>query len=457
MKSRSTTFSRSAVATATILAAMALASCGEGAVDDGGAGPQLEDPLTLSLIDPSSTTDERIDRILALGRPGKHGGVPSLLRVLRHRSQAAFLVVGDSSRRFGYVVTEFKDSPEDRWPMERVAAIVALERIGAYTALPDLLLCLDDGNAVVRNHAARALVRLGNRAGIPSLLDNLDLRILQRETANRILVEISGEDMGFVPDAAWTERRKKTELWRSWWDRVRGSEERLALEGRPYQMGLSPEADRRIRFYTDVIGQMQFLFHEQARRTMQRMGVPALPFLREAVENGKGNPTLRAGVAQVLAAIDHPNARELLRILLADPHGTVRARAALSLGRLGGEDAARALEARLSDSDPGVAIAVLDALGRMGGPTALAAIQGADVGDDPALEEAQTLALFEASGGVQMRDAVLKMLLDVSIPVRNGAHAVLVRVLGDGVEYDAIAEEKARKASMERYRKLLGG
>ncbi|MAB90660.1 MAG: hypothetical protein CMJ90_14550 [Planctomycetes bacterium] len=439
----------------------ALSACGDGPGTDAGVPPPdpFADPLTRSLLDPGVSTDVRIERILAIGGDGSSGAVHALLRALRDRSQAAFLLAPDEDHELGYRAVEFKKTGDDAYPMERVAAVVALEKTGSYAALPDLLLALDDRNEVVQNHAARALIRLGSKAGIPVLLANLEKRILQNETANQILEDISGEDMGFNPDAGWDLKDRAIRKWKAWWDGLPVSGTRPPLEGRPYQEGSDPVADRRIAFIVDMLGQMQFLYHEQARATLARMGAPALPFLRAGVERARrsGNATTRAGIAHVLAHIDHANSLELLADLLGDAHPTVRSRAAESLGQRGGAVAVRTLSDVLGDPDPAVQLAAVASLGRVGGDDAIAAIRGFDDSADSALAATKTLALFEATGGKEQREAVLGMLLAVDIPTRNAAHLVLARLTDDDAGYDAMAAEKDRERAVRRYRGLLDG
>lgn len=442
------------------VALAALVGCDQGPKDDGTPPSERElDALSQSLIDPTVSTDVRIQRIVRLAEgDGNAAAVHALLRAMRDRSQAAFLIVPAPETDLGYVATEFKKSGADEYPLERVAAIVALEKLGTPVALPDLLLALDDRNAVVQNHAARALVKLGNHSGIPVLIANLEKRILQNETANRILEEISGEDMGFNPDSGWAEKSKAIARWKAWWRGVRTSGVRLKGEGRPYQHGTNPAADRRIAFFVDMLGQMQFLYHEQARTAMSRMGPAGLPFLREGVDRARrtGNATTRAGIAQVLAHIDHANARELLiDLMLKDPHATVKSRAAEALGSHPGAEAVRALGEALGDADVAVRLAAISSLGRIGGEDAVRAIRGFDAGDDSALQTTRTLALFEATRGKELKETVLAMLLAVDIPTRNAAHLVLTRLTGDDAGYDALAEDKVREQAVRKYRTLL--
>lgn len=448
----------SSLVVVTLLVA-ALGGCNRDSEPDEPPPDPEVDPLTQSLVDPTVPSATRIDRILALAGDRSPKAVHALLRAMRDRSQAAFLLAPDSEHPLGYRAVEFKKTGADAYPMERVAAIAALEKTGSYVALPDLLLALDDRNEVVQNHAARALVRLGNKAGIPVVLGNLEKRIFQNETANRILEDISGEDMGFNPDAGWAKKNEAIQKWKAWWEGVRTAGTRLPIEGRPYQQGTDAVADRRIGFVVDMLGQLQFLYHEQARTTMQRMGPPGLPFLRAAVESARkaGNATTRAGIAQVLAFIDHANARELLTDLLKDDYPTTRSRAAESFGQLGGTGAVQALTRALTDLDPTVKLAAVASLGRIGGADATSAIRAFDGSEDSLLTTIRTLALFEATRGAEGRDAVLAMLLAVDIPTRNAAHIVLVRLTGEDAGYDAMAAEKDRERAAQRYRALLQG
>jgi HEAT repeat protein len=431
-------------------AMLALGGCGEGNGRPIGQG----DGLIAQLTDPTVTTETRLERIMAQAKEGNVAAIPALLEAMKHRSQTAFHLVPDPEHALGYRAAELLHDPSQDHPVERVAAIVALETIGSYVPLPDLLLALDDRDALVANHAARALVRLGNRAGIPVLLANLEQKVVQTETANRILMEISGVDVGLIPDAGWAAKREAIAKWRQWWSDVLASGKNLPLEGRPYAQGRDPQADRRIAFTADMLGQFQFLFHEQARLALRRMGEPALSFLRQAVEEARqaGNVTTRAGVAQVLGGIDSKNSRELLAALLKDANGAVRARAVTSLGELGGEDAVRLLTESLRGPD---AVAALLALGRMGGVLAQGAIQQFDPGGDMAASRAKVLAGFEASEGTLEREAVLAMLLGDDMGARNAAHDVLSRVTGSDGGYDPVAGDGDRRAAVERYRKLL--
>lgn len=416
------------------------------------------DELRAHLSDPSAGEAERIDRILEQGKPGRVSAIPALLHVLRDRSQAAFYLLPDPGHPLGYRAVEIPDGAAGASGMERTAAILSLGRIGSvWMALPDLLLALDDRDPLVANHAAALLVRLGSRSGIPVLIANLAGRILAAESAASILVELSGGAVAMNPESGEAMKRQAIADAEAWWARLQAGGGALAGEGRPYQQGQDAEADRRIAFHVDMLGQFQFLYHEQARAALRRLGPAALPFLRDGIQRAReeGNETTRGGIAQVLGAIDHPNGRELLGDLLKDSAAPVRLRAALSLGGLGGEGALAALESGLEDGDRSVVVSVLRGMGRTRLPRAVDRLKSFDPRGDPDLSRARTLALFEASRGAEEREAVLAMLWAPDFPSRNQAHEALVALFGTGAGYDPLKDEARAREAAARYRRLL--
>ena len=406
------------------------------------------------LSDASLTSDERVVRILEEAKRRDGASLLALIHVMRDRSQAAFHLAPDASATLGYRALETKDGEEGRDPLERVAAIVALGNTGTpYQALPDLLLALDDREPLVANHAAHLLVKLGNRAGIPVLLKNLKGKILACESAAEILRTLSAGAVVLIPDSGHAAKAESIEQAQAWWSKFQTSGALLVGEGRPYQKGQDAEADRRIQFYVDVLGQFQFLYHEQARRVFMRMGIPGLPFLREGIDVSRqaGNETLRGGIAQVLAEIDARNSRDLLKDLLKDDRVAVRLRAALALGALKGEDSVAALKGALSDPDASVIVGVLRGLGRTQSDQAVQILSAMDPKDDPDLKRARVLGLFEASRGVRERSVVLSMLSAPALNDRNQAHEALVALTGERFDYDPLKGEEHGKAVADRY------
>lgn len=410
------------------------------------------------------TALERAELILQAAESGDARQGVALLRLMKDRSQVAFLAERDSSRPFGWKAVEFKDTGPDTRSMERVAAIAGLGRLGCRAALPDLLLALDDRHPVVANHAAAVLVQFGSRAGVPLLLMHLEGRnsstgefmaspAFAGETADELLRGLTQKDAGYNVDAGARAKGEAVARWRGILAAMEQAGERFRGEGRILQPGEDAELDRRIRFHVDVLGEMQFLYHEQARRLLQRLGVAALPYVREGIERmtGGGNTTGLAGLAQVLGAIAHPNSEGLLLELMKSPHGTVASRAAESLGKLATPGAVAALGAALVRED--LCLAALAALGRSGdkGARSLREFKSAD-GEAMKL---RTLALFEATGGREARDESMALLMSASVADRNRGLEVVKRVLGSDEGFFALAPEAERSAALERLKKRL--
>jgi HEAT repeat protein len=431
---------------AALLVLLALPACSS----RGGGGPAVAPPS--DLLAPGLTIEERLARVEAAGKPGNLAALPALLRLMKDRSQCAFLLENDPGGPFGYRAVELQDTGPDEAPLLRAAAIASLEAIGSAVPLVDLSLALSDRHPVVANHAARALVRLGSRAGLDVLLAHLEgVRWPRRtrlpspafagETADRILRSLTGRDAGYSADAGHLRKLEALARWREILDARAARGEPLDGERRPYQAGQDSEADRRIAFHVDMLGQMQTLYHEQVRDALARLGAVVLPFLRDAVEDGlaRRRETLLGGAAQVLASIPGPNAQELLATILRSAPPAARSRAAGAFGTRGGTDAVRLLAALETDSDPGVRGAAISALGRIRSPEALAALdvwRPGSGGEEPVLHQ---LALFEASGGRRHQEACLQLLVEGSVARRNRA----------------VEELPEREAARDRYRELL--
>ncbi len=407
---------------------------------------------------------ERSELILQAVESGavRHG--EALLRLMKDRSQVAFLAEPDSSRPFGWKAVEFKDTGPDARAMERVTAIAGLGRLGCRTALPDLLLALDDRHPVVINHAAAVLVQFGSRAGVPMLLMHLEGRnpttgefmaspAFAGETANELLRGLTRKDAGYNVDAGAKAKAEAVARWRAILAAMEQSGERFDGEGRVLQPGEDAALDRRIRFHVDVLGEMQFLYHEQARRLLQRFGIAALPYLREGIERmtSAGNATGLAGIAQVLGAIAHPNSEDLLLALLQSRHGTVASRAAESLGKLATSGAIAALGEALARED--LRLAALAALGRSGDEGARV-LRDFNSVDSEAMK-LRSLALFEATAGREARAESMALLMSVSVADRNRSLEVVRRVLGSDEGFTALAPEEERARALERLKKRL--
>lgn len=410
------------------------------------------------------TPEARIQRVLDVAEKHEQGHAASLLQLMKDRSQVAFHIVRDAKAPFGWKVEEFTDTGADTRPMERVAAIVALQRLQVREALPDLLLALDDRHPVAVNHAALALITFGCRAGLQHLLAHAEGRnpttlefmaspAFAGETADAILRSITGEDTGYNADAGFAVKQEAARRWRNIIAERTASGRPFVGEGKPYQQGDDAAADRRISFMADVVGQMQFLYHEQARRMLTRLGASALPFVREGIERGRAtkNATQLAGLAQVLGGIVHPNSEALLVELVRERHPTVASRAAAALAQLGTPAAVAALKQALADA--AVRLAALEALGQAG--EAGAAVLRAWTSDDADADKVRTLALFEASAAREARNESMALLLSSNVADRNRAIAVVQRVLKTDGGYQAMGDAAARNAAVELLRSRL--
>jgi HEAT repeat protein len=147
---------------------LAIAGCAPSAPAPDVPSPHAADPAAVArLSDTSISGPERIERILAEARPGNVAAIPALRAVLSDKSRTAFVLVPSKEAPYGLVVAENPSAlPTDRGP-ERAAAVIALEAIGSWRALADVLHALDDRDGLVAVHAARAALKFGSRAGIP--------------------------------------------------------------------------------------------------------------------------------------------------------------------------------------------------------------------------------------------------------------------------------------------------
>jgi hypothetical protein len=109
----------------------------------------------------------------------------------------------------------------------------------------------------------------------------------------------------------------------------------------------------------------------------QPLGPAAFSVLEELASNAKAPAPQRARAVTSMAAVDHPQAADHLRALLAD-RGTeppLRASAATALSLRAGQEAIPTLLPFLQDREGQVRIAVARALGRLGGPQVQQALE----------------------------------------------------------------------------------
>ncbi|HYC79188.1 MAG TPA: HEAT repeat domain-containing protein, partial [Planctomycetota bacterium] len=415
-----------------------------------GAAP-AEHPIharVRALLDPALPELERAQRVLDAR------DVDVLRLVMKDRSQSAFVLLDDPAAPGGVRLEENPFGGVDRRALERIAAIVALERLGARVALPELLLALDDRDRLVAVHAARALLKLGSRAGVPTLLSALDGKAYENEHAHRILRDLSGEDFGFATDGGLSRRAAAVARARAWWTEFAAGGKRLPGEGAPYRRGDDAEVDRRISAYVEVLGGFQFLYMEQARAMLSRLGPEAASFLRDALPKARGaaGATWRGGMAQVLGNVSGPEADALLAELRADDHSAVRARAVEASARRGGPAAIAIAAAALADRDPTVRTAAAEALGALGGPEAEAALSAAKAPEGGAVGAAISCALYRIRPTPERFAALEALVLGPSLAARTAAVDALNHVSGRKVLDDPQAPESELRAALEVWR-----
>ncbi|NQT87937.1 HEAT repeat domain-containing protein, partial [bacterium] len=108
---------------------------------------------------------------------------------------------------------------EDPDAAARAIARGALIRKQPDRVVPALLADLDSDSPFARTQAVDALGKLGRRAFIPHFIRMLgDEERIVRLRALRALQAVTGEKLGFEPDAPTAERQAQLARWREWWD-----------------------------------------------------------------------------------------------------------------------------------------------------------------------------------------------------------------------------------------------
>ena len=427
-------------------------------VPDGSARTTV-DPVASAAqpyLDPGRDTRARADLILAIGTGP--ADVALLRYLMKDRSQSAFVVVDDAVSPGGARIEENPFGDETDRSLERIAAIVRLEAAGGTRALPELLLALDDRDKLVGVHAARALVRLGARAGVVSLIDALEGKAYANEHAERFLIEFSGEDFGFDSDQGLKLRAEAVARWRSWWATFSVSGAKLRGEGAAFRRGDDPETDRRIASYVELLGGFQFLYMEQARKFLRRLGAASVAFLRDALPKAAGDrgATWRGGMAQVLGGVPGEDARALLAELLRDPHPTVRSRALESAAERGGPGAADLVRDMLTDSDASVVAAAAKALGAVGDASDASRLDAAaEASSVVEIRAAARCAALRLAPNEKRFAATAALTNDASIVARTSALDALNALLGRVVVEDPSAPPDEIRAALEIWRSAL--
>lgn len=110
--------------------------------------------------------------------------------------------------------------------VERVPVMAAfvLGRIGDPRALDALAQATTSADSSLRYEAATAMVRMGDRRGLPVLIDGLEERDpLVRARAILVLADHTGGTKGYKADDRPDERAAATARWRAWYQRTGGA------------------------------------------------------------------------------------------------------------------------------------------------------------------------------------------------------------------------------------------
>jgi HEAT repeat protein len=336
--------------------------------------------------------DVRFHCVRALGRLKSRGALPALVEALHDRRSATRIEAIDA-------LAEIADGSNPVETTELVARFA------------------NDADPVVKNAAAWALWKLGWRVGVPVLVENLDAKLWPRWDADRKLREIAGRDVGFDAFAGETDRRAALATWREWRD------------------GFAPMFDDLVR----CLGLYKFLLSDWAKKALIKLGPPAVPRLRRALDDE--SPYVRTHAIEALEAIGAPVALDDVRRRLRDPFAPARAAAASALGALGDPDPGADLaRAATGDVDPSVRCAAVASLARLATPATIAPLaraleRDAGVGE---IAAAAREGLRRADPGAGLSSAIAA--LDSSdAGARDEARKRLRELLGDATPSDPAA------------------
>jgi hypothetical protein len=150
------------------------------------------------------------DAVDVLERAAKVHGLPTL------RRRALEMLADFPSKRARSILAKALDDPD---PAARAIARRTLVQTQPDEVVPALLADLDSDSVFARTQAIDALAQLGRRAFLPHFIRMLDdeERIVRLRAA-RALQTMTGERLGYHPDAPEEERLAAVRRWREWWD-----------------------------------------------------------------------------------------------------------------------------------------------------------------------------------------------------------------------------------------------
>ena len=262
---------------------------------------------------------------------------------------------------------------------------------GLTSALPDVMICLDDEVASVRALACEAIARTGDPRAVRALFERLDDPDLGVSQAALAAIQSLGsaEVRVLALDAARSENLTLR---------------RYALRIIAYFA--YPEA-------FDVL--VDALRGEDERsRDVVIAGLPSLDDARvlDVLLEASAHPSARTRAAATRAlgqTSKDPRVTSRLLETLDDPEPWVRYYACQSLGKLGHEDAADRILERIHDPAGQVRAAAIDALAHLTGERALEALRAAARSEDPDLRRTALVGI-----GISRRRELLPLLVEAS-------------------------------------------
>ena len=279
-----------------------------------------------------------------------------------------------------YQRTRYLADLQDADATIRAAAIGPLGRGGTPDTAELLVEVLKDRNPIVRQHAATALVQIGESA-ISALSTQLSAQASNtRLSAIRILGEIAETLPNTTPMSSVVNMLI---------ERLQDSDDavRLASINTLVKCGV-PAIDALIA----QMGAPDTVVRSAATKALGRMGDTAKEALIRTLSNPKS--TVRQNAAAALGQIvpDEAQFYQVTRYIndLRDTDETVRASAARMLGHIGAPRAFEQLVATLGDTDYRVRLHAAEALGKLNDKRAMPALEAAknDKDDVKAVEEA---------------------------------------------------------------------
>ena len=307
------------------------------------------------------------------------------------------------------------------------AAAGSLAALGDSSAVPAIAQALRDAvYPETRISLAVSLARLGSPAGIPVLLEGLDLADdLVREDAFESLFDVTGVHLGYDPFAPRPERLAAMARLQAWWARDGDPEALRPLPG--------PDAKTRETAWRHVtkLGGGE---DGEAFDALLMLGEDAVPSLVTGLKYPPGFAERRARVCELLGRVGSTDAAPALAQALRDPVVAVAAWACWALDRAGDEASLGALR-RYQDRI--LSLAAADRIPPGAGSVEVLLAQ-----------VARTRMLLGDEDG---RADLVRLLLSDDAGARSSAIATLAEVYGERRGYDPEADLEQRREAAARW------